>query len=292
MLRESRIQAASRNDIWRLLQPPLLSPFVVWFEKGRTQLSGFVKTFVTVLGVVLVGIAGVRTIPTNAKTTPINNPMVGVAVDETNMGGRCFESFVLNTNTSHPTNIRRQCTPGTVMGSVIISRSQAVARHLLYVVAPPKWTGESRQTFSSALDALMNKTSTNLQARHPNVSVIPLTGCGNTSTASAEWHPAYSGDDLVSYETYYRTTDCTDVNVEQAKIHVKAYDAEQSGALQWSYDRYASGEWQVPGEPNIYVGNTYTHNVDSIHNAGYYYQTWVYYWVIGTSYYVNIGPLT
>ena len=138
----------------------------------------------------------------------------------------------------------------------------------------------------------MENTSGRLLAHQPRDNAIPLTGCGNTSTLSAEWHPELSGNDLVSYETYYRTTDCLSVNVEQAKIHVKAYDQFQQTAYNWVYDKYATGEWQVPGEPYIYVGNTYTHNVDSIHNAGYYYQTWVYNWISGTYYYVNIGPLT
>ncbi len=64
------------------------------------------------------------------------DPLVIIDADVTSQYGPCTEVFHANIGTKEETTTRFSCPAGTLLKSEIVRRSQAVARHEPYVLAP------------------------------------------------------------------------------------------------------------------------------------------------------------
>ncbi len=242
----------------------------------------------SVLGTLLPGILRAN-LQAHAATASVD-PLVVIAVDATNQGGPCSETFIANLHTPHQSITHISCPAGTIIRSITIPRSQAEAQHEAYIVLPPPrasrvvWWQVYRQ-----IQQLMEAKGHTLLQSLKQKSVHPLTACGSSGSASLYWNPL--GDtNYYSTEQFFKTSDCKHVDLEVASINVHlVYPYDYTS---WVYDLYAGGKFGVPGCPTL-AGGTYSHSVDQLWPPGYYYENWVYEYSCGygNSWYNNIGPI-
>src|ERR1019366_4294156 len=187
------------------------------------------------------------------------DPFVYISTDVTNQQGQnCTETFRVNINTPKQTITQIKCPLGTIIATMLVHRSEAIAMHKNFV-ALPKTQNEEQQTLQH-IKQLSTRPLLSSTAIHPAVA------CGNQGTASLTW----SGD-LFSTVEYYKSLDCTHVTIEQASIRA----SEGGGGSYWAYDLYAGNQYNVPGCPFVTNGGYYSHGVNQVAATGYYYENWM-----------------
>lgn len=218
--------------------------------------------------ILFMSLAGVASTAHAAST---GDPFVVVAVDLTNQGGPCTETFDLNIHTPQERIISISCPAGTVVGTSTVRRSQALALHEAYVALPASSVSLSgrNQAYQSIGQLIETKTQS-LRQLQPN-NIHPNVGCGYSGVASEYW--SYNDSYFYSTESYYKTSDCSKVNLEVASINF--YGGYSDTDLDWSHDQYQGGSFGVPNCPYVPFNTTISHSVDQLWSPGYYYENWL-----------------
>lgn len=205
------------------------------------------------------------------------SPLVVIAIDVTNRWGPCIETFDINISSARESITRVPCPAGTITAPAVVTRARALAIHEPYVALPDQQSGRGVQILSQSLAAIQPEINDLLEARahawlrsSESSSIHPLTACGQSSSATEYWSPDY-GDDYVSWETYYKSSDCSSVALDQAAMEV---DDGNQGNWYWMRDQYAASTWYL--NPMIYLApGTYTRCTCASKTPGYYYENWI-----------------
>lgn len=230
------------------------------------------------------------------------DPLVIIARDATNSS--CIEVFRANIDTVYETIQRIPCPMGTIISSVLVNRSIAIALHEPYVNFSSSSISSIayRNQLSRQIQQLMQAKGQLLRKAAKRSKVYPLTSCGQEGSMSVTWRPndsIYENGSLTSTEQFYRhpNPNCNTVNLEIASIRVNVVTL---CPFSWNYDLYAGGQFNVPGKPMLSSqGHTYSHGVYQDWPKGYYYETWIQLQLSNKNYcnndfsyyYVNIGPI-
>jgi hypothetical protein len=239
-------------------------------RKGFSMNRVFSRVAIT-LGALLMALttAGIGFTPTLAASpaTSATDPLVVIAQDTT-ASSSCTMETTMNDST-----VQSACPAGTVIGTMKVTLSQALAEHEDYVLLP---SGTIDATTAAQLDKqihdLMVAKSTAIQ--HPStpmtpfISQTPSTQCAyqDNITKSANWTPTFNGSiHLYSSVTYLRETSC----------YLYIYHSQMRGVnvpspVYWWQDAYAADTW---GRGCHSIGNsTDQQNTNTLEVAGYYYE--------------------
>jgi hypothetical protein len=132
----------------------------------------------------------------------------------------------------------------------VIPRSQAIARHELYVLltSPQISTREKQQAWQQFLGLIEQERQ--MHQHYLARIVHPSAACGSTGYVTQTWYLKFDGDKFYSTLSFYKTTDCKAVTFDTATL---AEETHTNGALDWywSFDRYASDTYNVPNCPDM-----------------------------------------
>lgn len=151
---------------------------------------------------------------TSAAPIQPNNsdPLVDVVVDATPVGCTLALTHNALSNTSQTEHI--PCAPYTLAKSVTMKRSEAIAKHLQYVLRPDQNAPAS--AWQQETQALSQIASSQHDANSEGVQSLSCTW-GGTWSQEEGW-PTINSDNLDITISWYTTSDCTGVYLQTAVV--------------------------------------------------------------------------